>query len=57
MKFFSFIGSFLCGLTKFVKNIFTLSFVFLLVVFILAVIMPENMQKALEIFKIFFQNP
>jgi hypothetical protein len=54
MKFFSFVGSFLCSLTKFVKNILSVSFVFLLGVFILTVIMPENMQNALEIFENLF---
>lgn len=50
---FSAIGKFICGVFKLAKNIIFISFIFLLVVFILAVIMPQNVEKAIEIFKNF----
>ena len=51
MKFLSCIGRFFIGLVKFIKNILFISFLFLLGVFVLAIIMPENVKMAIEIFK------
>lgn len=51
MKFLCFIGSFLKEFMKFVKNIVTISFLFVITIFVLTVLMPQNMVKALEIFK------
>lgn len=48
---FSAIGHFICGLVSFVRNIVFISFLFLLSVFILTIVMPENVQKAIEIFR------
>lgn len=44
------IGGFICGLIKFSRSIIFISFVFVLGVFSLAILLPENVQKALEIF-------
>lgn len=53
MKVLSALGLFICGLVKFCRNIFMISFLFVISIFILTVFMPENVLKAVEIFKNF----
>lgn len=53
MKILSALGAFICGLVKFSKNIIMISFLFLISVFILTVFMPDNVLRAIEIFKNF----
>lgn len=54
MKFFSFVAKSICEVAKFCKTLIKIGVVFSLGMFTLTVLMPENMQKALEIFKNLF---
>lgn len=51
------IGGFICGLVKFSRSIIFISFMFVLVVFSLAILLPENVQKAIDIFENLLKIP
>ena len=51
MKILCGLGKAFLGIAKFCKNIIFISFIFVLSMFVLAVIMPENVKIAIEIFK------
>jgi hypothetical protein len=57
LTFLEFLTATIGGIWKFVSNIITIGFVAGIVIFIIAVFMPENMQNAIEIFKNLFQIP
>lgn len=53
-SFLSATGKFLVGSIKFLRDIFYISYLFVIAVFLLGIFMPENLQKVLEIFKNLF---
>lgn len=56
MKFLCGLGKAFFGLAKFCKNIIFISFLFVLSIFVLTIIMPENVKIAIEIFLNLIKN-
>ena len=56
MKILCGLGKAFFGIAKFCKNIIFISFIFVLSMFVLAVIMPENVKIAIEIFSNLIKN-
>ena len=57
MKFLKWFLGFLVGSVKFVKKTFFIALVSTIALFVLAIFMPDNTAKAIEIFKNLFNIP
>ena len=57
MKLLNCMLDFVVGIVKFCRNIFMISFLFLIAIVILTIVMPNNVQTAIEIFKNLLKIP
>lgn len=57
MKLLNCMLDFVVGLVKFCRNVFMILFFFLITIVILTIVMPNNVQTAIEIFKNLLKIP